>query len=44
MAQLIDRLGKGFWTVRHNGKIYKRKVTRTIKGNFIIINNRRLKV
>ena len=44
MAKLKDRLGKGFWTVEHGGKTLKRKVDRTIKGNFVTIKGKRVKV
>lgn len=44
MVKLINRLGGGFWTVSHNGKTLKRKVIRQIKGNYVIINGKKLKV
>jgi len=44
MAKLKERLGKGFWTVESNGTTYKRKVERTVKGNFVIINGRKVRV
>ena len=44
MATLIKRLGKGFWDVSYDNKTYKRKVERTIKGNYVIINNKKVKV
>ena len=44
MAELMERLGKGFWKVKHTGNTYKRKVERTVKGNYVRINNKRIKV
>jgi hypothetical protein len=44
MANLKERLGKGFWNVSYNGKIYKRKVNRTIKRNYVIIEGKKITV
>ena len=44
MAKLIERLGKGFWKVSYNGKTYKRKVFRTIKRNYVVIDGKKITV